>query len=90
MPKLHRQKLDDKVVKCIFVGYSSENKGYRLYHPQAKHILAIREVVFMEDAIQPFLSCTKETSFSSRDVCDTLLPLFTSGQLSVGPLKAPS
>ena len=44
----------------------------------------------MEDAIQPLLSCTKETSVSSRDVCDTFLPLFTSEQLSVGPLEAPS
>ena len=44
----------------------------------------------MEDAIEPLLSCTKETSASSRDVYDTLLPLFTSGQLSVGPLEAPS
>ena len=26
-------KLDDKVVKCIFVGYSAESKGYRLYYP---------------------------------------------------------
>ena len=49
-----------------------------------------RDVVFVEDAIQPLLSCTKETSVSSRDVYDTLLPLFTSGQLSVGPLEAPS
>ena len=29
-----RKKLDDKAVKCIFVGYSYESKGYRLYHPQ--------------------------------------------------------
>ncbi|MCO5582369.1 hypothetical protein L7F22_036263 [Adiantum nelumboides] len=26
-------KLDDKAVKCIFVGYSSGSKGYRLYTP---------------------------------------------------------
>ena len=89
VPK-QRKKLDDKAVKCIFVGYSSENKGYRLYHPQSKHILVSHDVVFVEDAIQPLLSCTKETSVSSKDVYDTLLPLFTSGQLSVDPLEAPS
>ena len=44
----------------------------------------------MEDASQPLLSCTKETSVSSRDVYDTLLPLFMGGQLSVGPFEAPS
>jgi len=29
----HRRKSDDKAVKCIFVGYNAESKGYRLYHP---------------------------------------------------------
>ena len=90
MPKQQHKKLDDKAVKCIFVGYSSENKGYRLYHPQSKHILVSHDVVFVEDAIQPLLSCTKETSVSSKDVYNTLLPLFTSGQLSADPLEAPS
>ena len=27
------KKLDNKAVKCIFVGYSFESKGYHLYHP---------------------------------------------------------
>ena len=30
--KEFRHKLDDKAVKCIFVGYSVESKGYRLYN----------------------------------------------------------
>ena len=90
MPVQHRRKLDDKVVKCIFVGYSSESKGYRLYHPQTKRILVSHDVVFVEDAIQPLLSCTKETSISSRDVYDTLLPLFTGGQSSAGLIEASS
>ena len=25
-------KLDDKALKCIFVGYSVESKGFRLYY----------------------------------------------------------
>ena len=33
VPVQQRKKLDDKAVKCIFVGYSAESKGYRLYHP---------------------------------------------------------
>ena len=33
VPMQQRRKLDDKAVKCIFVGYSAESKGYRLYHP---------------------------------------------------------
>ena len=46
-----RCKLDDKAVKCIFVGYSAESKGYRLYHPQSKRILISRDVVFVEDVV---------------------------------------
>ena len=49
----HCRKLVDKVVKCIVVGYSSKSKGYRLYHPQTKRILVSRDVVFVEDVVQP-------------------------------------
>ena len=28
VPQQHYKKLDDKVVKCIFVGYKSKSKGY--------------------------------------------------------------
>ena len=88
VPMQQHHKLDDKAVKCIFVGYSAESKGYRLYHPQSKCILITRDVVFVEDAVQPLLSCTKETGVSSRDVFDTLLPLFTGGSSDVHPTEA--
>ena len=75
-------------MKCIFVGYSSENKGYRLYHPQSKRILISRDVVFVKDAVRPLLSCTKETCVSSRDVFVTLLPLFVGGTSNVCSIEA--
>ena len=83
-----RQTLDDKAVKCIFVGYNSESKGYRLYHPQSNHILISRDVVFVEDAVQPLLSCTKEIGVSSQDVFDMLLPLFACGTSNVCSTEA--
>ena len=85
MPKQHRTKLDDKVVKCIFVGYSSECKGYCLFHPQTKKILVNQDVMFVEDAIQPLLSCTRETHVCSQDMYDTLLPLFNGAHSNVEP-----
>ena len=38
--------------------------------------------------MQPLLSCTKETGVSSRDVFDTLLPLFTGGSSDVHHTEA--
>ncbi|MCO5597264.1 hypothetical protein L7F22_051340 [Adiantum nelumboides] len=47
MPPRHlRGKLDDKAVKCIFVGYSSGSKGYRLYNPATNKIFESRDVIF--------------------------------------------
>ena len=88
VPMQQHRKLDDKAVKCIFVGYTVESKGYRLYHPQSKRILISRDVVFVEDAIQPLLSCTKKIGISSQDVYDTLLPLFSGAQPNVVPNEA--
>ena len=53
--------MDDKVLKCIYARYSSESKGYSLYHPYIKRILVSCDVVSVEDALQPLLSCNKET-----------------------------
>lgn len=48
IPSQKRGKLDDNSTKCIFVGYSSETKGYRLYNPLSKKLLISRDVVFDE------------------------------------------
>ena len=45
----------DKSVKCIFVGYSIESKGFRLYDPVTRQRIIInRDVVFAEnETMQP-------------------------------------
>ena len=65
MPSQHHRKLDEKTMKCIFVSYNSESKGYRLYHPQTKQILVSQDVVFVEDVVHPLLTYTKETNVHS-------------------------
>lgn len=45
-------KLEPRSRKCIFVGYSSTQKGYRCYHPQTKKLIISRDVTFIED--EPF------------------------------------
>ena len=33
VPKEQRRKVDSKAVKCILVGYSDKQKGYKCYNP---------------------------------------------------------
>ena len=65
LPAQKRDKLDSKALKCIFIGYSSERKAYRLYHFDSGRILDSRDVVFDENAFwndQKQLETVPETS----------------------------
>ena len=54
MFRMKKQKaLQPKSEKCIFVGYSEDEKGYRLLHPHSHDIIIIRDVKFDEN----LLSC---------------------------------
>ncbi|XP_059640894.1 retrovirus-related Pol polyprotein from transposon TNT 1-94 isoform X1 [Cornus florida] len=76
-----RHKLDDKSIRCIFLGYSAVSKGYRCYDPVTKHMYHSLDVTFHEtvpfystnSVVQDSLSCDleKEISLIARPV-----PLF--------------
>ena len=51
VPKKRRTKLDETNEKCIFVGYSSMSKGYRLYNLKTKKIIISRDVIFDENGV---------------------------------------
>jgi hypothetical protein len=48
VPKENRSKLDNKVEKCIFMGYKDGVKGYKIWNPETKNIVYSRDVFFRE------------------------------------------
>lgn len=46
IPKENRTKLDDKSMKCIFLGYADEDFGYRLWDPVKHKIIRSMDVIF--------------------------------------------
>lgn len=50
IPKEKRHKLEEKTEKGIFLGYSSQSKGYRVYSLKTKKLIISRDVEFDEHA----------------------------------------
>ena len=50
----NRGKLDLRSLKCVFVGYSSNQKGYKCYHPPTRKLYVSTGVTFVEN--KPYFS----------------------------------
>lgn len=48
MPSQKNHKLDGNSIKCIFMGYSIETKGYHFYDLITKRLIISHDVVFDE------------------------------------------
>jgi hypothetical protein len=49
VPEVQRTKLDNRSVKCIFLGVSEESKGYRLFNLITERVIVSRDVIFEEE-----------------------------------------
>ena len=54
IPKILRNKLDPCVKRCVFVGYSKFQKGYRCYDPQTRKLHVTLDASFRE--LEPYYS----------------------------------
>ncbi|KAL5850211.1 hypothetical protein ACOSQ4_008224 [Xanthoceras sorbifolium] len=63
LTQIHRSKLDLKSIKCLFVGYSPTQKGYKCYSPTTKRFYFSKDVTFMET--QSFYDKNKKGAFES-------------------------
>lgn len=49
IPDQKRRKLDNKSLRCVFLGMAHESLAYKMYDPMSKKITVSRDVVFEED-----------------------------------------
>ena len=71
----NRDKLDARAIKCIFMGYSSTQKGYKCYHSPIRQFYVSSNASFVEHKSyfnHPYLQ--GETSFmEDMDIGDLFL-----------------
>lgn len=65
IPKPLCRKLDSKARECIFVGYCTTSKAYRLWCPREKKIVITRDVIFDEETSSHFSTLNSSSSSPS-------------------------
>jgi len=67
-------KLDPRAIKCVFIGYAPNKKGYKCYHPQSRKIYISKDVTFHET--ESFFLSSQLQGESIQEAEDLELPPF--------------
>ncbi|KNA06915.1 hypothetical protein SOVF_176490, partial [Spinacia oleracea] len=90
----HRSKLDDKSQKCVFLGYSTQSKAYKLYNPVSGKVIVSRNVRFNEAGSWSWKSSTStetsELKIPEDDINETKDALADTSPLSSPNSSPPS
>lgn len=70
VPAVKRDKLDHKSEVDIFLGYSNNSKGYRVYNLETKRILVSRDVKFDEVSKWNWEKCQAEDNLQELNFDD--------------------
>ena len=62
IPDAKRKKLDDKSVKCVFLGVSEPSKSYKLFNPATNQVITSRDVIFDEENVWNWSEKTQQNS----------------------------
>ncbi|GJX40232.1 retrovirus-related pol polyprotein from transposon TNT 1-94 [Tanacetum coccineum] len=65
-----RDKLDAKSVKCTFIGYSSDEMGYRFWDSKSHKVVRSRDVTFNEDSIYGAKAATDSSNLTKPNKKD--------------------
>ncbi|CAN7059401.1 unnamed protein product [Brassica oleracea var. botrytis] len=87
-PDGQRNKLEPRSTKAVFLGYSTTQKGYKCYVPEARRVLVSRDVKFVESRgyfEKKSWDELKDLSQPSSDRADTLRRLMQNFGISLFP-----
>ncbi|GKC16338.1 putative RNA-directed DNA polymerase, partial [Tanacetum coccineum] len=77
-----RDKLDAKSVKCTFIGYGSDEMGYRFWDSKSHKVVRIRDVTFNEDSLYGAKDATDSSNLTKLNMKDQVVLEDSPGNLA--------